>query len=146
MVFVPGPWKTDSVPETDQPGNVFRVSVTVTFGRFPVATRPLTVRATPVLAATVTLRAPDGATAKVIGTGLDPPALRLPLGLTDSLTAAEVDPANEAAFVGVNTAVSENVPADGNEVVVVAMPVASTAIGVALSAVAPFMNVTVPAG
>src|SRR5262245_52572186 len=61
MVLLPGPWKTDCVPETDQPGKVFRVSVTVTSGRLPVATRPLTARFTPVLAATVTASVPDGA-------------------------------------------------------------------------------------
>ena len=87
-----------------------------------------------------------GATVTLIGTGLPPPAFRLPLGLTDSFTIGDVEPPNEAEFVGVNTAVSGNVPAAGNEVVVVAVPVASTAIGVALIAVAPFMNVTVPAG
>lgn len=122
------------------------MSVTVTFGRLPVATRPFTVRATPVLAATVTVRVPEGATVTLIGIGLDPPAFRLPLGLTDSFTTGDVEPPNEAEFDGVNTAVSGNVPADGNEVVVVAVPVASTAMGVLLIAVEPFMNVTEPAG
>src|SRR5262252_6178358 len=123
MVFVPGPWNTDCVPETDQPGKKFRVSATVTVGRVPVATRPLTVRFTPVLVATVTVRVPVAATVTLIGIGLDPPAVRLPAVLTASCTVFEVEPANVVVSVGVNTAVSWNVPAAGKEVVVLAVPV-----------------------
>src|SRR5215472_1361279 len=79
MVLVPGPVKTDSCPETDQPGKVFRVSLTVTWLRVPVAVSSGVVAGDagasvtdPV--ATVTDRAPVDGTVTFTDTGLVPPA------------------------------------------------------------------------
>jgi hypothetical protein len=142
----PLPVKSAAWPDTDQPGEVFRVSDTVTWVVAAVALLPLTASVTVSVVSTVRVKEPPPVVlaGTVTAIGIVPGGGTVPDGKTVTMS-VRVEALKAVWPAGVNTAFSLFFPAAGNIVVVVATPLELRATGEPIS-VPPTSNCTVPAG